>query len=225
VAACRSGIRQLKAAGAGTAIVVPGALADAELSDSEAMRRLLDVAQGSALPLGLYEAIAPFHRVLRPEQVQLLAATGRYRLLKTTQASPAVVAAIAARVPAAFSIYEANTADLFAVLEAGAAGITDFCAAAFPELLRYLCQRWGNVDDRANLQRVSAWIASTDAALLGELPFPLSIKVVLQQRGLPILPLSRQAVNTFNSEQQQRAADLVQQFNGLRRDLGVASLL
>jgi dihydrodipicolinate synthase/N-acetylneuraminate lyase len=225
VAACRSGIRQLKAAGAGTAIVVPGVLADAELSDSEAMRRLLDVAQGAALPLGLYEAIAPFHRVLQPEQVQLLAATGGYRLLKTTQASSAVVAAITARVPAGFAIYEANTADLFAVLEAGAAGITDFCAAAFPELLRYLCQRWGNVDEQAKLQRVCAWIASADAALLSELPFPLSVKVVLQRRGLPIMPLSRQAVTAFNGEQQQRAAELVRQFDGLRNDLGIPSLL
>ncbi len=225
VAACRSGIRQLKAVGAGTAIVVPGLLANAEVSDSDALHRLLAVAQDSALPLGLYEAISPVHRLLLPDQVQDLAATGVYRLLKTTQASASVVAAIATRVPARFAIYEANTADLFAVLEAGAAGITDFCAAAFPELLRYLCQRWGNSDDQVKLQRVCAWIASTDATLLSELPFPLSVKVVLQRRGLPILPLSRQAVNTFSGEQQQRAADLVQQFEGLRNDLGIASRL
>jgi hypothetical protein len=51
------------------------------------------------------------------------------------------------------------------------------------------------------------------------------IKVVLQQRGVPIQPLSRQAVNAFTPEQQQRVADLVQQFEGLRRDLGLASLI
>jgi len=225
VDACRRGIRQLKAAGAGTAIVVPGLLADASVSEAEAMRRLLAVAQGSVLPLGLYEAIAPFHRLLSSEQVQQLATGGGYRLLKTTQASPAAVAAIAAGVPTGFAIFEANTADLFAVLAAGATGITDFCGAAFPELLRYLCQQWGNAGDQAKLQRVCTWIASTDAVLSTELPFPLSVKVVLQQRGVPIQPLSRQAVNALTPGQQQRAADLVQQFEGLRRDLGLASLI
>ena len=225
VAACRSGIRQLAQAGAGTAIVVPGLLADASVSDAEALRRLLTVAQGSPLPLGLYEATAPFHRLLRPESLQQLAVIGEYRLLKTTQASAAVVAAMAGQVPAGFAIYEANTAELFAVLEAGAAGITDFCAAAFPELLGYLCQHWGRTGDSAKLQRVCAWIANTDAVLSRQLPFPLSVKVVLQQRGVPILPLSRQSVNDFNTEQRQQAADLVQQFEALRVDLGIPSLL
>ena len=214
VAACRSGIRQLAQAGAGTAIVVPGLLADASVSDAEALRRVLTVGQGSPLPLGLYEAIAPFHRLLRPESLQ-----------KTTQASAAVVAAMVGQVPAGFAIYQANTAELFAVLEAGATGITDFCAAAFPELLRYLCHQWGPAGDPAKVQRVCAWIASTDAALSSQLPFPLSVKVVLQRRGLPILPLSRQAVNDFNGEQRQQAADLVQQFQALRNDLGIPSLL
>jgi len=225
VAACRSGIRQLAQAGAGTAIVVPGLLADASVSDAEALRRLLTVAQDSPLPLGLYEAIAPFHRLLRPEYLAQLTEPGRYRLLKTTQASAAVVAAMAGQVPAGFAIYEANTAELFAVLEAGATGITDFCGAAFPELLRYLCHQWGPAGDPAKLQRVCAWIASTDALLSSQLPFPLSVKVVLQRRGVPILPLSRETVSNFNGEQQQQAADLVQQFEALRNDLGIPSLL
>jgi len=225
VAACRRGIQQLKAAGAGTAFVVPGLLADGHVNEAEAMRRLLAVAQGRPLRLGLYEAIAPFHRLLRPEQVGRLATEGGYGLLKTTQASPEAVAAIAARVPAGFAIEEANTAELFAVLAAGATGITDFCAAAFPELLNYLCQQWASASDRTKLQRVCAWIGRTDATLSAELPFPLSVKVVLQQRGVPIRPLSRQAVDAFTMEQQQRAADLVQQFQGLCHDLGLTSLI
>lgn len=225
VASCRSGIRELAQAGAGTAIVVPGLLADASVSDAESLRRLLAVAQGSPLPLGLYEAIAPFHRLLRPESLQQLAEIGGYRLLKTTQGSAEVVAAMVGQVPAGFGIYQANSAELFAVLEAGVTGITDFCAAAFPELLRYLCHQWGPTGDPAKVQKVCAWIASTDAALSSQLPFPLSVKVVLQRRGLPILPLSRQAVNDLNGEQQQIAADLVQQFEALRNDLEIPSLL
>jgi dihydrodipicolinate synthase/N-acetylneuraminate lyase len=225
VAACRSGIRQLARAGAGTAIVVPGLLADASVSDAEALRRLLTVSQGSPLPLGLYEAIAPFHRLLRAQDLAQLVEMGRYRLLKTTQASAAAVAALAGQVPAGFAIYEANTSELFAALEAGATGITDFCAAAFPELLRYLCDQWGPAGDPAKVQRVCAWIARTDAALSSQLPFPLSVKVVLQRRGVPILPLSRQAVQDFTAEQQQQAADLVQQFDALCNDLGISSLL
>jgi hypothetical protein len=75
------------------------------------------------------------------------------------------------------------------------------------------------------VQRVCAWIARTDAALSSQLPFPLSVKVVLQRRGVPILPLSRQAVQDFTAEQQQQAADLVQQFDALCNDLGISSLL
>lgn len=226
VAACRKGIDQLARAGAGMAIVVPGLLADGDVSDADALRRLLSVAKGSNLPLGLYEAIAPFHRLLQPEMLQQLAQVGGYRLLKTTQASAAAVQAMAAVVPSGFSIYEANTADLFAVLQTGAAtGVMDFCAATFPELLQYLCQHWGQTTEASNLQRLCNWIATTDATLLTQLPFPLSVKVVLQLRGLPILPLSRLNINSFGKEQRTVAADLVDQFNGLCKDLKITSQL
>lgn len=226
VAACRMGIDQLAHAGAGMAIVVPGLLADGDVSDADALRRLLSVAKGSNLPLGLYEAIAPFHRLLQPEMLQQLAQVGGYRLLKTTQASAAAVQAMAAVVPSGFSIYEANTADLFAVLQTGAAaGAMDFCAAAFPELLQYLCQHWGQGTEASNLERICNWIATTDAILLNQLPFPLSVKVILQLRGAPILPLSRLNINNFSKEQRTVTADLVNQFNGLCKDLKIRSKL
>ena len=226
VAACRSGLDQLARAGAGLAIVVPGLLADADVSDAEALRRMLSVAKGSKLPLGLYEAIAPFHRLLQPEMLHQLAAEGGYQLLKTTQGATASISAMAAAVPSKFAIYEANTAELFAVMQTGAVtGVMDFCAAAFPELLQYLCQHWGQAAQATTLERICNWIATTDATLLTQLPFPLSVKVVLQLRGFPILPLSRLNINGFSREQRNIAADLVQQFQGLSKDIGITSTL
>lgn len=103
--------------------------------------------------------------------------------------------------------------------------MTDVCAAAFSELLPNLFQHWGMEGEQHRLQRVCAWIASTDAALFGQLPFPLSVKLVLQQRGVPILPLSRQAVNAFTTEQQQRVDEPMQLFEALHNHLGIASLI
>jgi dihydrodipicolinate synthase/N-acetylneuraminate lyase len=135
------------------------------------------------------------------------------------------MAALVAAVPAAFPILEANTAELFAVLQAGAGGVIDFCAACFPELLESLCRQWADPTQAPALQRLCRWIGDTDALLLGSLAFPRGVKAVLAARGLGIQPFSRQAVADLTAEQNTQVRELVRQFRSLGRDLGLTPLI
>ncbi|MEB3270993.1 MAG: hypothetical protein VKJ44_05035 [Synechococcus sp.] len=153
-------------------MVIPGLLAGSGIAEAEALQRLLAVGEQTSGPLGLYEAITPFHRTLSAAALASLAAQGTYRLLKTTQGQPEPIAALRSAAGAGFPIIEANTAQLAAVLAAGASGVVDFCAACFPELLAHLCRHWGDPVHAQPIQRLCHWISETDAVLLGSLPFP-----------------------------------------------------
>jgi dihydrodipicolinate synthase/N-acetylneuraminate lyase len=225
VTSCVQGARELRQAGAGLPVVIPGLLAGANVSEAEAHRRLLEVGRRAGGPLGLYEAINPFHRTLPAAALAALAAQGTYVLLKSTQGDPNQVRALAAQAPAGFTILEANTADLKAVLQAGASGVVDFCAACFPELLDHLCHRWADPSQATTVQRLCRWISDTDSLLLGSLAFPRGVKAVLAARGLAILPASRQAVADLTAEQEALVSDRVRQFRSLSGELGIAPLI
>ena len=225
VAACVQGARDLRQAGSGLPVVIPGLLAGGTVTEADALKRLLEVGRRAGGPLGLYEAITPFHRTLPPAHLAALARQGSYQLLKTTQGSPAQIAALVAATPAGFPILEANTAELWAVLQAGASGVVDFCAACFPELLQHLCRHWADPTQAQAVQRICRWIGDSDSLLLGSLAFPSGVKAVLAARGLAILPLSRQAVADLTTEQEALVNDLVRQFRSLSADLGVAPLI
>lgn len=225
VEACVRGATGLRQAGVGLPVVIPGLLAGADCTDAEALKRLLAVGRRAGGPLGLYEAIAPFHRTLAPAALAALTAQGSYQLLKSTQGEPGPMQGLVGAVPQGFPILEANTTDLHGVLKAGASGVLDFCAACFPELLDHLCRHWGNPDEARTLERLCRWIGDTDALLLGSLAFPRGVKAVLVARGLSLLPLSRQAVSDLTPEQSEQTRDLVRNFQSLCRELGITPLL
>jgi dihydrodipicolinate synthase/N-acetylneuraminate lyase len=225
VEACVQGATELRQAGVGLPVVIPGLLAGADCTDAEALKRLLAVGRRAGGPLGLYEAIAPFHRTLAPAALAALAAQGSYQLLKSTQGEPGPMQELVGAAPQRFPILEANTTDLQGVLKAGASGVLDFCAACFPELLDHLCRHWGNPDEARTLQRLCRWIGDTDALLLGSLAFPRGVKAVLVARGLSLLPLSRQAVSDLTPEQSEQTRDLVRAFQSLCRELGITPLV
>lgn len=224
VQSCLAGIAELRAAGVGVPVVVPGLLAGEALSEGEAVQRLLAVGRAAGAPFGLYEALAPYHRTLSPQALTTLTQTGTYRLLKTTQGSAAAVAALLQAAGPGLQLYAANTSDLAAVLTDGAAGVLNVSAAAFPELLAALVQRWGDRSQAASLRGLCRWIGDSDAAFQSALSFPRGIKAALALRGLAISPRSRQAVADLSADQQAAVADRVQQFKGWCRDLDVSPL-
>jgi dihydrodipicolinate synthase/N-acetylneuraminate lyase len=225
VQSCLAGIRELRAAGVGLPVVVPGLLAGGELSEEEALARLMAVAQGAAGPLGLYEAIAPYHRILSPKALARLSRSGAYQLLKTTQGAAAAVSALLQATGGALRIYEANSADLAEVLTAGASGVLNVSAAVFPELVAALMKGWGDPARSEQLRRLCGWIGSSDTQFQTALSFPRGIKAALALRGLPITALSRQAVADLSGDQQAAVTELVRQFRGWCRDLAVTPLV
>jgi dihydrodipicolinate synthase/N-acetylneuraminate lyase len=225
VAACVHGARDLRLAGSGLPVVIPGLLAGATVTEAGALERLLEVGRRAGGPLGLYEAITPFHRTLPSAHLAALARQGSYQLLKTTQGSPGQISGLMAEAPPGFPILEANTAELWAVLQAGASGVIDFCAACFPELLQHLCRHWAEPTQVQAVQRLCRWIGDTDSLLLGSLPFPSGVKAVLAARGLSILPLSRQTVADLTAEQEALVSDLVRQFRSLSNEMGITPLI
>lgn len=138
--------------------------------------------------LGLYEIPEPEHRLLSPDDVAQVAASGRFHFMKDTcrQIEP-----FSAKVKAAagtnLKLYQANLAVLPPSMAAGGAGFCGWLPIVAPELCAQVC----NLSLPADLRRRAHDKLMAFNEVIISSGFPASGKYLLSLRGLPILPNSR----------------------------------
>ena len=138
--------------------------------------------------LGIYEIPEPEHRLLNPEEVRRVAASGRYYFMKDTCRQ---IDAFSAKVRAAagtnLKLYQANLQVLPASMDAGGAGFCGWMPIVAPELCAQVCDLSLPADLRGRAQ--DKLVAFNDVMVAHG--FPASAKHILAKRGLPIQPHSR----------------------------------
>lgn len=138
--------------------------------------------------LGLYEIPEPEHRLLSPDEVGQVAASGRFHLMKDTcrQIEP-----FSAKVKAAagtnLKLYQANLAVLPPSMDVGGAGFCGWLPIVSPELCAQVC----DLSLPAELRRRAHDKLMAFNEVIISSGFPASGKYLLSLRGLPIKPNSR----------------------------------
>ncbi len=173
------------AAGADIAVVLISNLPHAE----DITGQLMQLAEMTDVPLGLYECPHPTHRVLDEQQVAQLAAAGRYVFMKnTTKDLDMTVRKVRTAAGSALRIFEANVRYTPDTLRAGGCGHCGIIANPCPELVAaYNNPAITDEVYRAGLQR--ALLALHDMMTANN--YPASAKYILNQRGLRIGPATR----------------------------------
>ncbi len=184
--------RRLAEAGVAAVVLVVNQFAEADDPDAVWQAHVAEfLDQTAAVPLGLYECPAPYHRRLSVELLSWAARTGRFVWMKDTCCdAEAERAKIAAVHGTPLRWFNAHVPTLLSSLQAGGDGYSGTAANLYPELFAWLCRNYAAYPpEAAALQRLlTLW----DVVIRPR--YPQSAKVFLQRRGLPLSDACRVSV-------------------------------
>ena len=176
--------RRFIATGIDAYVFIANRFAKQDESDDVLWENMEHVA--SQLPeigLGVYECPYPYKRVLTPELLAKMAATGRYWFLKDTCCDIAMIRRKLKAVEGSpLKIFNANSATILPSLQAGCAGFSGVMANFHPELYADLCACYGT--DPARAETLQAFLGF--ASLAECQCYPVNAKYYLQLEGLPV---------------------------------------
>lgn len=183
-------VRAMAETGVAAVVVITSQLVGAEEGDATLEARLFELLEQTEGALGLYECPAPYKRLIPPELLATLAASGRFVFLKDTTELPAAISRKLEAVDATpLRLYNAEMSSLLESLRAGAHGFCGNAMNSYPELIRWLCDSASS--GGAEIERVQQLLTMVDAGISTPL-YPASAKYFLAAaRGLSISPVCR----------------------------------
>lgn len=203
-------IARLHEAGVAAAVLVTGLLAGSG-EDEDVLRRNAEevMRRTGEVPLGLYECPVPYKRLLSPETLAWLAGSGRFLYHKDTSCDlEAIRRKLDAIRGTPLGLYNANTPTALESLRQGARGLSPISANFYPELFTHLLRAFAADPHAAELASLSALLSVMDNVTHAF--YPLSAKLYLRERGLPITPTCRTPVPPMAYEDGAKLAALAQ---------------
>lgn len=213
-------VKEMYATGVESVIVITGLLAtetDDEATFRANARRLL--ALTGDVPLGFYECPVPYKRLIRPDFLGELVATGRINYHKDTCLDIGQVQEklAATRVQPGFGLYDAYMVHAVASLRAGSAGLSCIQGNYFPELVVWLCDHYAG--DSPELTEVQHFFTRNMDVMHDT--YPASAKYILAKRGLNIGLTCRNGSTTDKQEELDR---LLEEYHALSERIGLVSV-
>jgi 4-hydroxy-tetrahydrodipicolinate synthase len=164
----------------------------------ELVSQTLRIAESVEIPLGMYECPYPEHRILQPEDVSKLAASGRFHFLKeTTEKHDFVAAKVRATEGTPLRVFPANPGVFMSPWIEGIGGFNGIIANVIPEVFVRMHQLAEDNQDYCN--RMRDLVIELEKGFLNSL-YPASGKFMLQLRGLSLGTTSRSGSNPVLSE-------------------------
>ena len=165
------------------------------------------------IPLAIYEAPNPYHRLMPPETLRQLALTDRFFFHKDTCCDAATIREkIEAVSGTPLRFFNAHSPTLLESLRAGGSGYSGVGTNFYPEVYAELCECFASDPERATeIQR----FLDAEEPLLANDNYPQTAKMFLQNRGLGLTSRIRQdsAVSFSGASDLIRAAELYAGFN------------
>jgi len=142
------------------------------------------------IPLGFYECPVPYKRLINPDLLGRIVATGRVTYHKDTCLDiNQIKAKIAATQGHEFGLYDAYMAHAVESLKAGAAGLSCIQGNFFPELVVWLCDNYNNEQLKNEVDTVQQFFIDNMDVMHNV--YPTISKYYLQKRGLEISTFTR----------------------------------
>lgn len=208
-------VKKTADAGVQAVIVISSLLADADESDDVWLENAHELLrQTDGVPLGFYECPVPYKRLLSPQHLGELVATGRVTYHKDTSLDLAQVKdKLAASRGHRFGLYDAYMVHAVESLRAGSAGLSCIQGNFFPELVVWLCRHF---DDPDQIETVDAGQAFfTKHMDLMHAAYPTIAKYALSRRGFPISEKTRRDVGPLTTDLRGRVANLLAEYEAI----------
>jgi 4-hydroxy-tetrahydrodipicolinate synthase len=215
-------VKQIYNCGVEAVIGITGLLAaenDVDTVFDANVERLLDLTE--QVPMGFYECPVPYKRLISPEQLGRLVATGRVTYHKDTCLDiEQVKAKIAATKRNKFGLYDAYMAHAVDSLKAGSAGLSCIQGNFFPELIVWLCNNYDNNDLKQEVDKVQQFFIDNMDVM--HHVYPTISKYSLQKRGLHISTFTRRTdIGIFDGEIKTGIDALTEKYEALKDALEI----
>jgi len=214
-------VKQVHELGVQAVIGITGLLAEeseSEIVFADRAYELFDLTPG--VPFGFYECPVPYKRLISPEMLGQLVATGRVIYHKDTCLDiEQVRGKLRLADNPAFGLYDAYMVHAVESLKAGSAGLSCIQGNYFPELIVWLCQSYNNAALKEEVEQVQQFfIRNMD--VMHEV-YPIVSKYFLQKRGLSLTTYTRRDVGEFTPAIKKGMDALYQEYSQLQEQLGL----
>jgi 4-hydroxy-2-oxoglutarate aldolase len=194
--------RAVARAGADAVLVLTPSVYRNQLTPAALLAHYRAIADGSPVPVVLYNMPQATGITLSPPLVQELAAHPNIAGIKESSGDVAVVGDLAARVPAAFPVVVGAAPSLYASLAVGATGGIVAVANVVPDLCvrLYELARAGRHDEALSLQRALTPLATAVTTGFGVPGLKAAMALAGYEPGQPrkpLLPLEGEALRTI----------------------------
>ncbi|RZM21421.1 MAG: dihydrodipicolinate synthase family protein, partial [Pedobacter sp.] len=203
-------------------IGITGLLAEEKDSDTvfdDNVAQLLSLTEH--IPMGFYECPVPYKRLISPEQLGKLVATGRVTYHKDTCLDiNQVKAKIAATQGKEFGLYDAYMAHAVESLKAGSAGLSCIQGNFYPELIVWLCDNYDNENLKQEVDKVQQFFIDNMDPMHNV--YPTIAKYCLQERGFGISTFTRRKdIGVFDSKIKNDIDTLTRKYDVLKEELEI----
>lgn len=214
-------VKKIYDTGTSAVIAITGLLAEKEASSAVFHERALDLLDKTgSIPLGFYECPVPYKRVLKPDELGAIVASGRIVYHKDTSLDIASIREKLARTQGySFELYDAYMEHAVESLKAGSAGLSCIQGNYFPELIVWLCRHFNDPDKREEVNLVQKFLIVTMDVIHDV--YPISAKYFLARNGFPIQLFTRRAVGDFSTKVRENVDALFKNYTQLRHDIGL----
>ena len=184
-------IKKVYATGVTAVIGITGLLAQETDKDEIFEANIFSLLElTESIPLGFYECPVPYKRLISPDLLGRIVATGRVTYHKDTCLDiDQIKAKIAATQGYEFGLYDAYMAHAVESLKAGAAGLSCIQGNFFPELVVWLCENYNDQLLKNEVDTVQQFFIDNMDVMHNV--YPTISKYYLQKRGLDISTFTR----------------------------------
>jgi len=215
-------IKKVYATGVTAVIGITGLLAQETDKDEIFEANIFSLLElTESIPLGFYECPVPYKRLISPDLLGRIAATGRVTYHKDTCLDiDQIKAKIAATQGYEFGLYDAYMAHAVESLKAGAAGLSCIQGNFFPELVVWLCENYNDQLLKNEVDTVQQFFIDNMDVMHNV--YPTISKYYLQKRGLPISTFTRRNdVGIFTATIEKDIDALHDSYNVLCNEIGI----
>lgn len=214
-------IREIHKTGVEAVVLIPSILVKKGASDSELLKnfeRVLD--QTSDIPLGIYECPGPYHRLISPEMLDQLQATGRFYYFKDTSCDAnAVDQKIDVSSGSPLGIYNAHSPDALHSIQHGGDGISCIAGNFYPELFSFIWSKGRKKKVSESVVKVNDFIRANDPIISKK--YPLAAKYFMNLRGLNLIVNSRKNTPELDQSDKDRLDVLWENLRTLSQEVHI----
>ncbi len=178
-------VRQVADAGADFVAITASMMVGEDEDEEALLARIGELLElTGSIPLAIYEAPTPYHRLLSPAALRRIAETGRFFFHKDTCCDAAKIRQkIEAIEGTPLRFYNAHSLTLLDSLRAGGSGYSGTGANFFPEIFVELCETFDCDPERA--EEIQCFLEAVDPLIAND-GYPQNAKMFLQYRNLGI---------------------------------------